>query len=101
RIMVLYLGKVAEIADRDEICRNPRHPYTRALISAVPIPDPDIERTKERIVLAGDLPSPLHPPSGCCFRTRCPRAREHCAQAAPALEEILPGHRVACHYWGE
>ena len=101
RIMVLYLGRVMEMADRDAIYARPRHPYTRALISAVPIPDPDKERGKQRLVLQGDLPSPLAPPSGCVFRTRCPKATELCAQAIPALEEdgSGDGHLVACHHW--
>jgi len=103
RIMVLYLGKVMEIADRDEIYARARHPYTQALISAVPIPDPDKEREKKRLVLQGELPSPLAPPSGCVFRTRCPKATELCAREVPLLEEDGTGnlHRVACHHWRE
>ena len=99
RIMVLYLGKLAEIAGRDEIYRNPRHPYTQALISAVPIPDPELERRRQRVVLTGDLPSPLQPPSGCVFRTRCPRATAVCGELVPSIEAVAPGHEVACHHW--
>ena len=99
RILVLYLGRMMELADRDALYQAPKHPYTRALIAAVPIPDPRLERQKQRIVLAGDLPSPLAPPSGCVFRTRCPLAIELCAREVPRIEQIGPGHQVACHRW--
>jgi oligopeptide transport system ATP-binding protein len=99
RILVLYLGRVMEIAGRDRLYQRPAHPYTRALISAVPIPDPVLERRKQRIVLEGDLPSPLDPPFGCIFRTRCRHARARCAEQAPALEPIDDVQSVACHFW--
>jgi len=98
RIMVLYLGNVMELADRDSIYAAPRHPYTKALISAVPIPDPEIERNKERIVLTGDLPSPLSPPTGCVFRTRCPFAQEKCATDVPTIDRVSETQEVACHF---
>jgi oligopeptide transport system ATP-binding protein len=89
------------LADRDEIYRNPRHPYTQALLSAVPVPDPDFERSKKRISLTGDLPSPINPPSGCVFRTRCPIAIDQCAEQAPSLEAVTDSHTVSCHRWTE
>ncbi|NUL03295.1 ATP-binding cassette domain-containing protein [Streptomyces lunaelactis] len=98
RIAVMYLGTVVETADRDTLFDRAAHPYTHALLSAVPLPDPDAERSRERIVLGGDLPSPLNPPSGCPFRTRCPRAAERCIAERPALRLIAPGQEVACHY---
>jgi oligopeptide transport system ATP-binding protein len=101
RILVLYLGRMMELADRASLYQTPRHPYTKALISAVPLPDPRLERQKRRIVLSGDPPSPLDPPSGCVFRTRCPLAIELCARAVPPVEQSAPGHQVACHRWRE
>jgi len=98
RVMVLYLGKVMEIAERDDFYRRPLHPYSQALISAVPLPDPKLERTKPRMRLQGDLPSPLNPPSGCPFRTRCPRATEICAAEMPPLRDYGSGHVAACHH---
>jgi oligopeptide transport system ATP-binding protein len=101
RVMVLYLGRVMEIAARDALYARPRHPYTQALISAVPIPDPEREASKQRMILTGDLPSPFDPPSGCLFRTRCPRATDVCAEKAPVEEQVSDGHRVFCHHWRE
>jgi oligopeptide transport system ATP-binding protein len=101
RVMVLYLGRVMEIASRDELYAHPRHPYTQALISAVPIPDPEREASKERVILTGDLPSPFDPPSGCLFRTRCPRATEVCAEKTPPEERVSESHRVFCYHWRE
>jgi len=98
RVMVMYLGRCVEIADRDSLYRHPRHPYTRALIESIPIPDPDVERTRPGLAIQGDLPSPLYPPSGCAFRTRCPLADERCASKTPELEEKAAAHRVACHH---
>ena len=101
RVLVLYLGRMMELSERDSLYRQPRHPYTQALMSAVPIPDPDKERAKPRIILSGDLPSPLSPPSGCVFRTRCPKATEICARVEPVTEQTGPDHAVWCHHWRE
>lgn len=98
RIAVMYLGKIVEMADANEIYDHPLHPYSKALISAVPIPDPNIARANQRIPLGGDIPSPLNAPSGCPFRTRCPYATEECAAAMPEFKEMSRGHFVACHH---
>ena len=97
RIGVMYLGKLVEIAEADELIFHNAHPYTQSLISAIPIPDPEASRNIKRIYLSGDVPSPLNPPSGCHFRTRCPRACDVCAEAEPDMKEISHGHFAACH----
>lgn len=97
RIAVMYLGKLVELADSKEIYDHPLHPYSKSLMSAVPVPDPKIARANQRVVLTGDIPSPLNAPSGCPFRTRCAYACDACAEAMPELKEVSPGHFVACH----
>jgi oligopeptide/dipeptide ABC transporter ATP-binding protein len=97
RIAVMYLGRIVELADRKTLYDAPVHPYTRALLSAVPIPDPEVEAQRERIVLSGEVPSPLSPPSGCVFHPRCPIAVERCSREVPVLREVRPGHWGACH----
>ena len=98
RIGVMYLGVIVEMAEADELYKNPLHPYTQALLSSVPLPDPHVEKTRERIILEGGLPSPVNPPRGCRFRTRCPLATEKCLEAPQWREEEEKGHWVACHY---
>ena len=98
RIMVLYLGNMVEMANNIDIYAHPRHPYTQALISAVPIPDPKIEKNKELILIEGDLPSPINPPSGCVFRTRCLKAQDICAKEKPTMNTFNDNHMVACHF---
>ncbi|ERI63560.1 oligopeptide/dipeptide ABC transporter, ATP-binding protein, partial [Clostridium sp. ATCC BAA-442] len=97
RIGVMYLGKLVEVGDSEEIYQNHLHPYTEALLSSVPLPDPELAHRSEPIMLQGDIPSPIDPPSGCRFRTRCPYATQLCAEQEPPLTEVGSNHAVACH----
>jgi peptide/nickel transport system ATP-binding protein len=99
RIGVMYLGHLVELTESSELYKKPLHPYTQALLSAIPIPDPDIEDQRERIILKGELPSPINPPSGCVFRTRCPMAMEVCSAEKPSWQEFEANHFVACHLY--
>jgi oligopeptide transport system ATP-binding protein len=99
RIGVMYLGNLVEVTSSHDLYAKPLHPYTQSLLSAIPIPDPHIERTRERIILQGEVPSPLNPPSGCPFRTRCPKAMPECAGSMPPMKEVEPNHFVSCHLY--
>jgi len=95
-VAVMYLGRIMEIGDEEQIYERSTHPYTQALLSAVPVPDPEVEASRQRIILRGEVPSPLHPPAGCAFHLRCPLAVRECQQVTPELREVRPGHWVAC-----
>lgn len=99
RIGVMYLGKMMEVTTSAKLYAKPLHPYTVSLLSAIPIPDPEVERKRQRIILEGEVPSPLNPPSGCPFRTRCPKAMKQCAESMPEMKEVEPGHFTACHLY--
>ncbi|MDB5053622.1 MAG: oppF 1 [Bacilli bacterium] len=101
RIGVMYLGKLVEVTTSQKLYAKPLHPYTQSLLSAIPIPDPEIQRTRERVILQGEVPSPLNPPSGCPFRTRCPMAMPECTETMPQFKEVEPGHFTACHLYGK
>jgi oligopeptide transport system ATP-binding protein len=99
RVAVMYLGQIVELAPVEEFFDNPRHPYSIALISAIPAPEPEVEQSRERIILRGDLPSPADPPHACRFHTRCPFAQQVCSEVAPPMEQVTAGHTTACHFW--
>ena len=94
---VMYLGSLVEVCESNSLYRNPMHPYTQALLSAIPIPDPKVSRSRQRVVLEGDVPSPINPPQGCKFHTRCPYAMDICRQQRPETITVAPGHTCACH----
>jgi len=101
RVAVMYVGKMVELADRNALYQRPLHPYTKALLSAVPVPDPEVEARRQRVILTGDVPSPVNPPSGCRFHPRCRYVREDCSKVEPEFREVERDHWVACHYWDQ
>ena len=101
RVAVMYVGKMVELADRNDLYRNPLHPYSKALLSAVPVPDPEVEKRRQRIILTGDVPSPVNPPAGCRFHPRCRYARDECSRSEPQFKEVERDHWVACHFWDQ
>ncbi len=101
RVAVMYVGKMVELADRNALYQKPLHPYTKALMSAVPVPDPEVEARRQRVILTGDVPSPVNPPSGCRFHPRCRYAKDECSKSEPQFKEVERDHWVACHYWDQ